>query len=194
MKQKGKYLLFSREEFADWLFRTMFRRKITLVQNHHTAMPDYESFHGSNHFILLESMETYHVEDRGFSEIAQNLTTFPDGTIAIWRSFETMPAGIRGANTGALCIENLGNFNTDIMADEHRKTILFLNAALCKRFAIPVDTDHIVYHHWYDLNTGKRRNGAGTVKSCPAAPGIGVQVDEPSRENDHRYEGRSAAV
>ncbi len=98
MKQQlGKFILFDVPEFASWLDTSSFSRVIHLLQCHHTYIPSYEHFHQTNHFDLLEAMERAHLE-RGFSEIAQNLTTFPDGSVAVCRSIDTIPAGIKGAN------------------------------------------------------------------------------------------------
>jgi N-acetylmuramoyl-L-alanine amidase len=82
---------------------------------------------------------------------------------------DKIPAGIKGANTGGICIENTGNFDVggDSMSAAQRDTIVQLNAALCRKFRLAPNTDTIVYHHWYDLNTGARTNGAGTTKTCP---------------------------
>jgi hypothetical protein len=107
--------------------------------------------------------------------IAQNLTTFPDGTVAVCRPLDRIPAGIKGANKGRICIENLGNFDAgkDVMTEAHRATILQVNALLCRRFNLSPSTNTIVYHHWYDLDTGTRTNGTGTVKSCPGSAFFG---------------------
>jgi hypothetical protein len=94
-------------EFADWLKANRFDRQIGVIQNHHTYIPGYAHFKGNNHIALCESMERSHLE-RGFAEIAQNLTIFPDGDVVLCRSFNTIPAGIKGANQNGLCIENLG--------------------------------------------------------------------------------------
>ncbi len=169
MQKKGKFILFTVDEFDTWLEETKFSRKVTLIQNHHTMLPAYAQFKGTNHFPLLEGMERYHVVERGFAEIAQNLTTFPDGTVAVCRSLEKIPAGIKGANQSGVCIEHLGNFDEggDTMTDEHRQVIVRVNALLCREFLLTPSTDSIVYHHWYDLNTGTRTNGTGNTKSCP---------------------------
>lgn len=169
MNQKGQFLLFSRAEFKDWLLKQTIKRTISLIQNHHTWSPAYKDFNGSNHFTRLESMRSFHVNSRGFSDIAQNITTFPDGTIAVCRSLDVAPAGIKGANSNGICIEHFGNFDLggDRMTEEHRKTILFINALLCFKFKLPLSTSAIVYHHWWDLNTGERKNGAGVTKTCP---------------------------
>ena len=167
-KSQGKFVLFDIDEFANWLSSTTISRIVKLVQNHHTFIPSYASFNGNNHFNLLKAMENAHLE-RGFAEIAQNLTTFPDGTVAVCRSLEKTPAGIFGANTGGICIENVGNFDTgkDVITEQHRNTVIKVNALLCRKFALTPDSNTIVYHHWYDLTSGERTNGTGVTKSCP---------------------------
>jgi hypothetical protein len=165
--QEGKFVLFTQTEFSAWLSSSPVTRRITLVQNHHTWSPSYRDF-SNNHFRLLGGMERSHLE-RGFAEIAQNLTTFPDGTVALCRSFDKIPAGIKGANSTGICIENLGNFDAghDTMSEAHKITIVAVNALLCRRFNLLPSVDTIVYHHWYDLITGERTNGSGSTKSCP---------------------------
>src|SRR5258708_5177041 len=109
-EQEGKFILFDVAEFATFLNSLPTSRKILLVQNHHTFIPSYSDFNGRNHFARLAAMEAAHLQ-RGFDEIAQNLTIFPDGTVAVCRPLDTAPAGIKGANINGLCIENLGNFD-----------------------------------------------------------------------------------
>src|SRR5687768_17129530 len=94
----GKFTLYTFAEFQAWIADTSFNRVIKVIQNHHTYIPGYTHFKGNNHFELLKSMERGHIE-RGFAEIAQNITTYPDGTIAVCRSFDKIPAGIKGANS-----------------------------------------------------------------------------------------------
>ncbi|MCI0449613.1 MAG: N-acetylmuramoyl-L-alanine amidase [Chlorobi bacterium] len=144
------------DEFKNWLFTRSFSREITFIQNHHTWKPNYSSFKSKNYFTLLENMESYHISLK-WGEIAQNITTFPDGIIAICRSFDKRPACIANKNEGALCIENLGNFDSggDKMTTEHRETIIWVDALLCLRFRLTPDIYDIVYHHWY------------SPKSCP---------------------------
>jgi hypothetical protein len=167
-KTEGKFALYDLPEFTKWLNSATIGRVIKLIQNHHTFIPSYANFDGNNHFKLLRGMENAHLE-RGFSEIAQNLTTFPDGTVAVCRSFEKIPAGILGANTGGICIEHVGDFDQgrDVMTVEQRDCMITLNALLCRKFALQPNSQTVVYHHWYDLKTGERKNGAGVTKSCP---------------------------
>jgi hypothetical protein len=119
-------------------------------------------------------MERAHIE-RGFAEIAQNLTTFPDGSLALCRSFETIPAGIKGANREGLCIEHVGNFDAgaDAMSPAHRATAIRTNALLCREFSLTPSDRTIVYHHWWDLDTGLRTDGAGHTKTCPGTAFFG---------------------
>jgi hypothetical protein len=167
-EQEGKFILFDIAEFASWLNALRIDRKVLLVQNHHTFIPSYRDFDGGNHFTRLAGMEAAHLQ-RGFSEIAQNLTTFPDGTVAVCRPFAIAPAGIKGANTNGICIENLGNFDAghDVMTDPQRACILRVNALLCRKFNLTPNHSSIVFHHWYDLTTGQRTDGAGNTKTCP---------------------------
>jgi N-acetylmuramoyl-L-alanine amidase len=170
MKAIGKFILLDLVEFDAWLEAQKIVRKMSLVQQHHTYIPAYKNFNGSNHFQLCQSMENAHKE-RGFAEIAQNLTTFPDGKIMVCRSLNTIPAGIKGANSYGICIENVGNFEKekDAMSTQQKECIVHITRSILHRFKlIPTDST-VVYHHWYDLNTGKRllKEGTGSTKTCP---------------------------
>jgi len=173
-QQEGKFILFDLDAFASWLDTLNVTRVIQLVQDHHTFIPSYNDFNGNNHFELLKAMEQAHLQ-RGFDEIAQNLTTFPDGTVAACRVMDKAPAGIKGANTHGICIENVGDFDTgkDTMTPAHRACILRVNALLCRKFKLTPNADSIVFHHWFDLNTGQRTNGSGTTKTCPGTSFFG---------------------
>lgn len=191
MKTKGKFILLSIEEFATYINNLNISRyrKITHIQTHHTWSPSYRNFNGNNHFEKMESMETEH-KKRGFKEIGQHFTTFPDGLIGTGRNLNIIPACIEGHNTGGICIENLGNFNLggDRMNAAHSDTILKLNALLCIKFKLPVNTDTIVYHHWFRLGSGIRDNGRNDValrfhKTCPGTGFFGGNKVEDASNN-----------
>lgn len=188
------FTLFTREEFKDWLFKTSFTRVIGLLQNHHTWSPGYKDFNGSNHFAMLNGMRSYHTtpapNGAGFSDIAQNITIFPDGKIAICRSFEKAPAGIYGVNTEALCMEIIGNFDIggDTMNEEQKQSVIFVNALFCMKFNKPVSTESLVYHHWFDLGSGTRLDYGGTPKSgstktCPGTAFFGGNTVDKANVN-----------
>lgn len=184
MDKKGKFVRMTVSEFASWLMTNRFDRQIKVVQNHHTYIPNYSHFKHNNHFALCESMERSHLE-RGFAEIAQNMTIFPDGMLVLCRSFNTIPAGVKGANQQGLCMEHLGNFdkNGDSMTAAQRDAIIAVNALLLQRFGLPCDSQHVVYHHWWDLNTGERTNGSGVTKSCPGSAFFGGNSVEAAEQH-----------
>lgn len=176
MKAVGKFILLESSEFGPWLMMQMITRKIKLIQHHHTYIPDYSHFRKNNHFDLCFSMENSH-RQRGFSEIAQNFTTFPDGQIMVCRNINIVPAGIKGANTFGICIENVGNFDTgfDKMTSPQVETIISMTKTLLKRFSLVPGSNTVVYHHWYDLTLGTRIKveGKGETKSCPGTAFFG---------------------
>jgi hypothetical protein len=180
MKTQGQFILMDLAEFATWLAAERVTRPIRIVQNHHTLIPSYRDFNGSNHFARLVAMKTHHVKVNRWADIGQNLTTFPDGTIAVSRPLNRIPAGIRGANAGGVCIEHLGNFDlgSDAMKPAHRDTVIQVNALLCRRFGLVPSLRSIVYHHWYDLDTGERNDGTRNNKSCPGTAFFGGNKPE----------------
>ena len=185
MSNFSKFSVVNLAELAAYLKATHFNRVIELIQNHHTAVPGYAQFKGNNHVTMMQAMEAYHVQHAGMAQIAQNFTTFPDGKIGIGRDLDTVPAGIKGANSHGICIEHVGNFDLghDAMTEAHRATILGLNALLCRRFNLEPSTKSIVYHHWYDLETGERKNGAGVTKTCPGTGFFGGNTVDACAKN-----------
>jgi LysM repeat protein len=174
MNMQGEHILMTKEEFKDWLFNQKIKRKISLIQQHHTWVPDYSRFNGSNHFGLLTGMENYHKNQMGWKHIAQNITTFPDGKVAVSRPLHIVPEGTIGskANSVGIAIEHLGNFDIghDGMTKEQSDTIIYVNAALSLKFGLTPSVDSITYHHWWDLRNGERVLDKGpdyNVKTCP---------------------------
>lgn len=174
LNMQGQYILMTKEEFRNWLFNQKITRKITLIQEHHTWLPSYKQFYGNNHFKLLKGMENFHVKEKRWQNIAQNITTFPDGTIAVSRPFNIAPEGTIGpkANATGIAIENVGNFDLDhdVMTKEQKETIITITALLCIKFGLTPSIDSITYHHWWNLKTGERvlDNGPDyNVKTCP---------------------------
>jgi LysM repeat protein len=197
MTMQGKFVLMTKEEFKDWLFHNVFTRKISLIQEHHTYQPSYKNFNGTNHFSLLKGMEGYHVQEMGWKTISQNLTTFPDGKVAVCRPINMAPEGSFGfknpaardaLEAGSLAIENVGNFDMggDVMTGEQKETIAYVAALLCMKFGLTPSIDSIGYHHWYDMNTAERvlDNSAGhSVKTCPGTAFFGGNSTTSAKNN-----------
>ncbi|MBK7812036.1 MAG: N-acetylmuramoyl-L-alanine amidase [Saprospiraceae bacterium] len=171
------FSILSPDEFANYIAETQFIREISVIQNHHTWKPSYNSLSETrNELYWLESMRRDHIQSRKWSDIGQNITIFPSGNIALCRPIDIVPAGIYKANTGAICIENFGNFDAgqDQMTNEQIDSIVLVNALLCIKFKLNPVKWQIVYHHWYDTNGKKfqeaRINSGDTIglqKSCP---------------------------
>jgi hypothetical protein len=182
----AKFCIYSPQEFQEYVMDTQFLRAITRIQNHHTWQPDYRSLTPTcGEMYALEAMRTFHIQVRGWSDIAQNITTFPSGNIGLCRPIDITPAGIFGANQGAICIENLGNFDAghDVMTRQHQDSITFLNALLCVKFNLNPVKEQVVYHHWFD-KTGQRfsddkinNNQVGDEqKTCPGTAFFGTNT------------------
>lgn len=90
-----------------------FTRLINQLHAHHTYLPNKAMFTGSNYDAIQWGMEDYHIKTNGWSAIAQHLTLFPDGMWLLGRDLNQVPASILGWNTGSICIEMIGNFDTN---------------------------------------------------------------------------------
>jgi hypothetical protein len=169
METKYGFSKMTIQEFEKWIATIRVARTIITVQQHHTYIPGYINFKNDNHFEMQKGMKNYHVTKNGWADIGQHFSSFPDGTIVTGRSLESSPACIYGANSGSICIEHIGDFDKgkDTMTEAHKDTIVRMNAALCAKFNLPINTKSIIYHHWYNLATGERNNGTKNNKSCP---------------------------
>lgn len=187
MIQDGRYLLMNRQEFYNWLMNLKVSRAVTRIQEHHTWSPSYRDTSSSNQIALVKGMAAYHIRNNGYSDIAQHLSTFKDGLICTGRSFNLNPAGIYGFNTGAICIEHVGNFDWggDTITAEHKETMLFMTAALAIKFNISISTRDIVYHHWFALSNGMRHNGTldRLSKTCPGSGFFGGNNEPEATRN-----------
>lgn len=184
MESKKGFLKMNLDEFRVWIQEQRIGRTIISVQQHHTWIPSYIHFKGNNHFERQSAMKNHHVNN-GFSDIAQHFTSFPDGSILTGRSLEMTPAGIKGANRGSICIEHIGDFDAggDTMTNVHKETIIKMTAILCEKFRLPLNEFGIIYHHWFQLDTGRRNDGAGGNKSCPGTNFFGGNKVEDFKSN-----------
>lgn len=105
------YRKFKTTELIKYFREFRFTRKLKQLHIHNTYLPDHSNFKGDNHDELNANMENYHVNVKNWSDIGQHLTLFPDGLWLLGRDLNRTPASILGWNTGAICIEMLGNFN-----------------------------------------------------------------------------------
>ena len=196
MKTKNGFSLLENEkDVRDWLNKQKVTRKITRLQTHHMDSPSYSTWEKTDkklfsepHFGRTESLDSYgknkwHYSDGHGKYIAQHFNVFPDGKITTGRNLNSTPIGIRGWNTGAICVEIYGCFDKghDTMTSVQKKAVIYLYGLLCKRFNIPVNTTHIRPHCWFTAGgtyLGKY-NAGRSAKTCPGTAfwGYGCSPD-----------------
>ncbi|WP_339194095.1 peptidoglycan recognition family protein [Paenibacillus sp. FSL P4-0176] len=186
MIQKGNFLLLDIVELRSWLQKQKITRSIDRLQVHHTASPNYATRQLLNGIAkqdiwkCLEGMRTYHLS-QGWSGTGQNITVTESGQIAISldRDLNKTPAGIAGSNTGAICIEIIGNFDKggDTMTDNQKQSVIHLYACLAEKLNLSINTDTVVYHAWYTPKTGTRLSDFIPGKSSKTCPGTNFWGD-----------------
>ena len=171
--EMGEFKKFSIEEFKEHISKLEIKRGVSRVQLHHTYSPSYKNFTGSNHIELQNNMLNYHVNTNGWADIGQHFTIFPDGAIVTGRRMESTPAGIKGANTGAICIECLGNFENggDVMTDPQKNAIVAAVKILLDKFGLNAKTS-VTYHAWWSAD-GRELGDYIKGHSSKTCPGTG---------------------
>lgn len=174
------------DEFKNYISSLKTTRTIKLIQLHHTYSPSYSQFNGNNHIALQKNMKNYHVKTNGWSDIGQHFTIFPDGKICTGRSINTSPAGIKGANTGAICIECLGNFDKggDVLVDAQKNSVVAVTKILLDKFGLDAKTG-VTYHAWW-TSSGKSLGTyvkGKSAKTCPGTTFFGGNTKEAYEKN-----------
>jgi hypothetical protein len=126
------YRKFTTPELMVYLKNYKWGRNLKQFHIHHTWLPSFNEFNGSNHDAVQWGMENYHVNTLHWGEIAQHLSLFPDGIWVMGRNWDRDPASILGWNTGAFCVEQVGNF--DIGHDPYKAPQSTAMYEVCKYF------------------------------------------------------------
>lgn len=162
--------LLNLEQFKNYLYSLKVTRITKIIQLHHTWSPNYSHFNGQNHLTLQKNMKTHHVKNNGWNDIGQHFTIFPDGLICTGRDLNSNPAGIYGANTGAICIECLGNFDKDgdTMTEAQKQAIVGVVKILLDRFNLKAE-DAVTYHAWWTASGSELGDyvKGKSAKTCP---------------------------
>lgn len=110
------------------LLNELDRYKYKEFHIHHTWKPNHASYSGSNAISLQKAMRDYHIKHKGWSDIGQHVSLFPDGNFVTGRDFGRTPASILGHNIGAFMCEMVGNFDSgsDILEGDQKKNIIKL--------------------------------------------------------------------
>ena len=184
--QNGFTLLETPSEIKTYLDSQKVSRTINKIQVHHMASPSYSTWERTDkkkfaepHFGRTESLNSYgkntwsSKDDKG-KYIAQHFNVFPDGQITSGRSLNSTPIGIKGWNTGAICIEVYGNFDKgkDQMNDIQKQAVIALVSELCERFKLTPSEKTVRYHAWFNAS-GTYLGGYIPGKSTKTCPGTG---------------------
>lgn len=181
--QNGFTLLENAKDVRNWLAKQKVTRNINKLQVHHMDLPNYNTWYKTDvklfdepHFGRTQSLDDYGKRTWKYNDghghyIAQHFNVFLDGKITTGRNLNSTPIGIRGWNTGAICIEIYGCFDKghDKMSSAQKEAVIYLYGELCKRFDIPVNTTHIRPHCWFTAGgtyLGKY-NPNRSAKTCP---------------------------
>lgn len=140
-------------ELIDYMEKYEWKRKPQELHTHHTWQPDYADFNGKNHLALNEGMRSYHM-GKGWDDIGQHLTLFPDGMWVIGRSWDKNPASIKGRNSLGFAVEMVGNFDKgkDRISELQLNAIVELWAFLCDKFSLD-PKKNIIFHREYASKT-----------------------------------------
>lgn len=199
--QNGFTLLETEKEFKEWLDKQKPTRKINKLQVHHMALPDYETWNGTDKRVYGDNRElgrtmaldSYGKTTWGSSDgyghyIAQHFNIFPNGKVTTGRNLNSTPIGIKGWNANAICIEIYGNFDIgqDTMTEEQKKAVIFVFALLAKKFNLPINSTYIRPHAWFtsggtclwDYYSNKSR------KTCPGTNFMGFGNTRKAFENN----------
>ena len=189
MKTQNGFTLLNKNEIASYLAKQKVTRTINKLQVHHMDLPNYDTWEKTDkkvfdepHFGRTQSLNDYGRRTWNYSDghgkyIAQHFNVFPDGMITTGRHLNSKPIGIRGWNDGSICIEIYGDFDKghDVMTKAQKEAVIALYGELCKRFDIPVNTNHIRPHCWFTAGGAYlgKYNSSRSAKTCPGTNFMG---------------------
>lgn len=156
-----RFNFIEKEKIVHYVDGLTLERRIKEIHIHHTWRPTLKMYmETKNKETRIYNMHRYHLDVRGFSEIAQHFTVVPDG---IWdgRNINKIPASIKNYNTGSICIESLGDYDVEdfsSVSDAH----FTLVAALMNKVLKEQGTEPKIIFH-------RERSG----KTCP-----GTKIDK----------------
>jgi hypothetical protein len=142
-------------EFVTRVAQYPWSRRVWRIDMHHTWYPTHADYRGLE---SIERMARYHVEQRGFEDLAQHVTVAPDGTIWTGRDWNCTPASVGfGMNVGVFMLEVIGNFDRgfDRLHGGQLDSVIVVIDAVQRRFALPVQA--LLFH----------REVPQTEKTCP---------------------------
>jgi len=168
------YIKYTTKELIEYIRKFKFTRKLKQWHIHHTWEPDYSDFNGKNHDALQTAMRNYHMNTRGWSDIAQHFTLFPDGVWLLGRDLNKNPASISGWNDGAISVEMVGNFDIghDKMTEAQKEAIYEMTEFMVKEMKLEP------HFHRDHPNAGKTCPGSGIDREKFFAEALNFTVNK----------------
>ena len=147
--------------FADEVRSFGWTRRVWRVDMHHTFYPAHADYRGE---ASIEAMRRFHVEDRGFEDIAQHVSIAPDGRIWTGRDWNKTPASVGGVlNRGVFMFEMIGNFDLGHDRLEGRQLAATIAVIRIVQHAFRLPPEALLFH----------REVPVTEKTCP-----GTSIDK----------------
>ena len=150
-------------QFALLALPSQLVRKIVAVHLHHTWRPRRQDFRG---LATIEAMRRFHMEQNGWSDIAQHITIDPQGGLWTGRNWNLAPASAVGHNgtsaEGPFMIEIVGDFDAgqDPFDGNQRKATIDVVAHLMSAFGLK-ETD-LKFHN--EMTGQKTCPGSGITR------------------------------
>ncbi|SFS76034.1 peptidoglycan recognition protein family protein [Marininema halotolerans] len=175
--------LMTASQFVSYV-RKQSSSRLTSTHVHGTWAPRKSDFNGKNHRRLQDGMRRYHMHTRGWSDIAQHATIFPDGKVMTGRNINRAPASAYHHNdldrdgVHPFMIEMIGNFDIGHERLEGPQ----LQAAIEL-------VQHITHGHFYfhrEMQSGKTCPGSGISRSWFESKVRGVRKKASSPFDDYR--------
>ncbi|XP_024120156.1 peptidoglycan recognition protein 5 [Oryzias melastigma] len=110
---------------------------------HHTALQNCRGLPDSKeHLVSIQSM---HMNQRGFDDIGYNFLIGGDGTVFEGRGWGVVGAHTKGHNQDSLGIAFMGNFNSDKLTEEALRSVKgLLLSGVSQNY---IDPEFVLYGH-----------------------------------------------
>lgn len=106
------------EDFIEWLdgeFGDYIKAHISSLDVHHTWKPNHSNYPKYTTYQLHQNMRTYHMRERGWSDIGQHLTIGKEGNVVLGLPINLPPASAFGHNGNSnwhpFMFEMIGDFD-----------------------------------------------------------------------------------
>lgn len=139
MKWEYGLLFNGPEHFLKFLDKIKIFPKKTRYDIHHTHLPNHTTWsRNPDHRRVQDGMRNFHVNTKGWADIAQHITIFPDGKIMTGRNINLTPVSASNYNIpSAFMIEMVGDFDKgkDILEGKQLDSVVKISAYFEKQGA-----------------------------------------------------------